>query len=220
MDSLIQLFSGYIGEILITFVGGVVYVIKHFREKKRTSVLGHKLEQVTNELMTRREALSFSKYTSEWNEFVREIDNLGNTTSMDRFLILNAWNGHLDPERVTASFQRHYHNHPTTEYVGVDVDDFYNTMLKTIERNGSARYKTQEITGDLKAYYESEGVTESIIFFIEAKLYEGGGRSVGFCSFATHEPDGFIEEDIARFRAVVGRIKMLALSFEDKHTKS
>lgn len=216
MFELVQsIFSEFLGEILITVSGGVVYFIKHVRSHKTVTTLGHKLDQATNELMSRRAALGFSKYTSDWNEFLKDLELLGKTSIMDRFLILNAWNGNLNPERTTAVFQRHFGDHPTTDYIGVGVDEFYNQMLRHIEVAGFGRYKTSELKGDLKDYYEYEGVTESVIFFIEAKSYEGGGRSVGYCSFATHDVNGFTDADVGRCRAMVGRLKMLALSFDE-----
>lgn len=211
-----ELLIEFVGEILVIIFGGIAYMAKHFRESYKKNILSHKLDQANNELMSRRTALSFSKYTSEWNEFLKELDVLGGSSVVDRFLILNAWNGNLNPERTTAVFQRHFGDHPTTDYVGVGVDDFYNQMLRHIEVAGFGRYKTSEIRGDLKSYYEYEGVTESVIFFIEAKTYEGGGRAVGYCSFATHVEGGFSEVDVARCRAIVGRLKLLAISFEEK----
>lgn len=201
-------------EILVALLGAIgvlgVALINHKTSKdKRTAE--HKLKQAVHEIGLRNKALSFVGYTKNWYRIEKDLDVLTKETAIDRFLILNAWNGHLCPERTTAIYQKHFDGTTVIDYFGVPVDPWYQVMLSQVESNGFMTYKIDDIQGNLREWYEAEGVTESALFFIEGTEHGGGSRAVSYCSFATHAPGGFANADIARCRAFVGKLRLLAV---------
>lgn len=202
-------------EIIIALIGAASLIVVALISKKKNTVLGHKLEQASNEIGLRREALSFSRFTSDWNETQKDLTRLMTDTNVDRFLILTAWNGSMSPNWTTASFQLRSGNQQYVDYIHAELDDAYREILRNLEISSFLVYKTTDIKGLIKDYYEAEGVTESAWFFIDSTTTQDGkSRAITYCSFATHEPDGFKDGDVARCRAVVGRLKQLSDGFQ------
>ena len=205
------------GEIIVALIGAGALITNTLIARKKSNNISHKLTQAKNEMGLRRESLGFARFTSEWNETQKDLNKLMADTQVDRFLIFNAWNGTLSPDWTTAVFQMRKGDQHYIDYVHAELDDAYRTILRGIEVASFAVLKTSDLTGLIKEFYLAEGVIESVWFFIDAKTIEdGSSRALSYCSFATHNLDGFNAGDVARCRAVVGRLKQLACDFDDK----
>lgn len=206
----------FTNEVIIALISAVSLIVVAFINKVKTNKLNYQLSQANNEMSLRRDVLSFSRFTSEWNETLKDLTKLMEQTEVDRFLILTAWNGSLAPNWTTASFQLRSGNQQYVDYIHAELDNEYREILRNLEVSSYLTYKTKDIKGLIKDYYEAEGVVESAWFFIDSKsTNDGKSRAITYCSFASHKAEGFNDGDVARCRAVVGRLKQIASGLKD-----
>jgi hypothetical protein len=141
-----------------------------------------------------------------FNTIVHKINNVFNQTRCDRFLILSAMNGKLDLRVCTVNYEQHHTNGKvetllslgaTGRYFNFKFDLAYREMLKRIEKYDSKEVcivKDMEDC-DLKRIYLAEKVTEAHVFFLKRVKIDEDNDRVFYCSFATHDKDGYKHED-------------------------
>ncbi|GAB5451815.1 MAG: hypothetical protein Hals2KO_21430 [Halioglobus sp.] len=176
----------------------------------------HKRVQAEQEVRFQRAALRFSDLVNEWGEISAMVTDAMENTRLDRFLILRAWNGRLDPRWTTAVHQiREVHQQHYT-YAHIELDDDYVDRLRMIIRSGSARFVVDDMREPslIKGFYSTEGVTDTLWFHLSNyKLDDSSAQAIEYCSFATHDPDGLDDATITACRLIVGRLKSLSISF-------
>lgn len=172
----------------------------------------HTAENIEKELAFQRAALSFDEFVSEWNDVYDEIVDIIQTTNVDRFLLLRAWNGKYDPKWTTAFFQvREVHQKPVS-YVHFELDADYIERLNQVIRGGSISFAVRDIPDSyIKDVYTSEGVTHSAWFFIDKSQLKGStSAAVTYCSFSTHSGVEIDHQTFIRCRIVASRMKGIA----------
>ena len=176
-----------------------------------------KVDQAQLEMRFQRAALSFPEFVEDWTDLQHSILDLMATTGIDRFLILRAWNGYLEPRWTTAMFQMRTEGQQPVAYVHFELDRDYVSLLREISHDNFIIVKTEELpkTSVLKDLYLSEGVTAAVIANIVTM--DGpikGTKAQTYCSFATHHHDGLTDKEITACRVMIGRLKGLSESFE------
>lgn len=129
------------------------------------------------------------------NTITEKIDYLFNKTKIDRFLVLIAVNGKVDPNTVSVIFEQHKDNdgniikvNALTRYRHVYIDDQYRQMLKQAELLGGVYYETDTMPESyLKNVYLDEAVTSSVIKYITRINIDDHNDMIVFCSLATHK---------------------------------
>lgn len=175
-----------------------------------------RLEQANHEITFQRDALDVTAFIGDWDGLMAELRALMADTNIDRFLILRAWNGHLEPRWTSAIFQLHKQDKQILSYIHVELDKDYIDRLRQITTAGPVVFTTETASESslIRGIYETEGVQEAMWAHVESLSVSGATtKAVTYCSFATSKPGGL--DAIARTRAnlVVGRLKGLAHNF-------
>lgn len=207
-DTVIVALLGLAG---ILFTGTLGYV-KFFLERDRRS-------QAELEMRFQRAALSFPEFVEEWHEISSDMISLMQETTVDRFLLLRAWNGHLEPRWTTALYQIRANGQKPIAYVHYELDTDYVGMLRQVTAKGNVHFKTTELPVDavLRKTYEYEKVTEAAIFHLTSHVGPmPDSKAHTYCSFATHSKDGMTEEAVTRCHILASRMKGLALTFDER----
>lgn len=173
----------------------------------------HRAVQAELEVELQRTALDFTVFVREWGDLHTELVSLMESTCIDRFMILRAWNGRLEPRWTTAVFQLRLGGQEPISYVHYPLDDDYVDRMRLMANHGHATFRTEDM-GDcaIRDIYTAEGVTGSHWCFIEGKDIPGSenSRAVTYCSFATHDADQIPAETATRCNIIVGRLQHLA----------
>ena len=152
-----------------------------------------------------------------FNELKDSVDDAFSVTNSDRFLILSANNGKYDMNFCTAIYEQHKHTEKvmlsvgaTNKYVDFKFDDKYRQMLKQIEFQDSMVLEVDKMEeSDLKTIYQSESVTQSKISFLLRVKIDDENDKIYYCSFATHNKDGYSKEDLLILKASVYKMKSI-----------
>ena len=197
-----------ISAVLVALVTGV-FAYLTARTNKQVDAQNDVMER---ELNFQAASLDFTAYMSEWNEITADILALFRTTKIDRFMILRAWNGTIQPKWTTAFFQLREEGQQPYTYTHLQLDDDYVTRLRDTISRGHMLYKVDAIPESLiRSIYDSEGVRHSLWFHLDTKeLKDSPSVGLTYCSFATHEDEDFTDEELLRCRLITSRIKGLA----------
>lgn len=179
---------------------------------KKTAVA---LKQAENEIKLQQTALSFGSFIEEWSQTHKEIKELLETTCLDRFLILRAWNGKLAPRWTTALFQMRLGNQKPISYVHFELDVDYVSRLRDISISNVIHFKVDDLPDcAIKKVYQAEGVTSAVwLHLISEELSGTGTVAHTYCSLATHADEAISEEVVTRCVILAGRLKGIAMQF-------
>jgi hypothetical protein len=194
---------------LTALCGLVVYYLK-YKEKAR------ECDQAIREMRFQRAALSFPDFVAEWGEASKDLINLLETTCIDRFMILRAWNGHLEPRWTTSVYQLRSGDQAPIAYIHFELDQDYVIKVRETVASGSMYMTTETMEpSEIRSVYEAEGVTASLWAHIDTFDVPGStSKAVAYCSFATHDPAGIDAHTQTLCKIVTGRLKGLAHSFD------
>lgn len=201
------------GEIIASLVGAfgviVASAIGYYAQRR----VKHRLTQAEREVTFQRAAIDFAQFMEEWQELTHEIERLFADTNIDRFMILRAWNGSLDPKWATAVFQMRQGVQEVISYVHYELDVDYVSRLKEISIRNNIQFNVCDLReSGIKEICENEGVTSAIWCHIDTRKISSDSSAITYCSFATH--DGEIDAATAfRCRLIAGRLKGVSGGF-------
>ncbi|MDX1496951.1 MAG: hypothetical protein R3352_05300 [Salinisphaeraceae bacterium] len=206
-------------EVISALIGfaGVVVTALLARAKVKSST--RKLKQAESELTLQQQALDFGAFVEEWGETYQEIDRLMDSTTIDRFLILRAWNGHLSPRWTTAVFQMRKGMQMPVSYVHFELDTDYVSRLKEISVRNVIAFNVDEIPEDsaIRAVYEAEKVTAAVWVHIMSEEVPGTDTVAHtYASFATRAPEKINKDTVTKCSVVAGRLRGIASTFKMK----
>lgn len=182
----------------------------------RNRELKLRLDQAKQEIAFQRDALDITGFVGDWEGLMSELKSLMQDTGIDRFLLLRAWNGALDPHYTSAVFQLHEVERPMLSYIHVELDQDYVERLRKMTTGGPIVFKTDAVDDHalIRGIYENEGVTESMWAHVETlSVGHSTAKAITYCSFATSHPEGINQHARTRANLVVGRLKGLAHNF-------
>ena len=177
---------------LITAGGVVVTALLGFlaaylsRGKK---VAEERLQQAEEEIDFQANAITFADYFERIAPITEAIQELMETTCIDRYIAFRAWNGKLEPRWTTAVLVMHNSSRPM-RYIHWELDDHYRDMLRDLSKSGDLYCVTDRLEEEskLRIAYEAEQVTAAYLTHI-AHLEmpnDKERKAVFYCSFATH----------------------------------
>jgi hypothetical protein len=203
-------------EVVIALIGLAGVIATASVGILKVAIERHKLIQAEQEVRFQRAALSFPEFVEEWDEIGKELVRLISETEVDRFMILRAWNGYLEPRWTTAVYQLRAAEQAPVAYVHFELDEDYVHRVKQIAKGGPISMITAELPhSEIKRVYMAEGVTASMWAHLDSfETTDGRSRAVAYCSFATHVDTLLTEKTMTRCRVLVGRLKGLATSFD------
>jgi len=176
-----------------------------------------KLIQAEQEMRFQRAALEFPDFIEEWGEISKDIVRLMSETNVDRFLILRAWNGYLEPRWTTAVYQIRETDQEPVSYVHFELDESYILLLRDINRTNTSYMEVESMPDSkLRDVYLAEGVQASLICHLATFQPVGTqSRAHTYCTFATHSDEHLDSKTITRCSIIAARLKGLATSFDN-----
>lgn len=181
------------------------------RAKEKTSLL----EQAEKEIEMQRGATSFAAFLSSWGEINAAVLELIRTTEVDRFMLLQAWNGYLHPRWTTAVYQIRETDQEPIAYVHLELDEYYVSRLRelvTVDR--PLIFQTANMPEcAIQRIYNVEGVNEALWAHLQSETMDNG-RSVAvtYCSFATHA-DSLSPNTKLKCELLANRLKAIAQAY-------
>ena len=188
-------------DILVAIIGlgGVIYastigyLIKKHKDNLQTA---ESTALAKNESLERQ---AFHKQVADpfypvkpWTKFVRRVEDILETTEIDRLLVLVAVNGKYNPTHtsVIVDFRQIGDSY---FYIDIPLDSDYIDRLLETKKKGRIRFKTSEVPGTLIGQiYAEEGVTEAVWAIIgKKKSFNTDQVAYKYLSAATHEAGGF-----------------------------
>lgn len=182
----------------------------------RVRVLRLKLSQAENEVYFQREALDITAFVKDWDGFVLDLKILMENSNIDRFSMLRAWNGYLEPRWTSAVFQFQADGEKMVSFMHVELDSHYIEQLRNVSLSGVMQFKTKDAPqGALfRGLGETEGIEESLWAHIETLTIPGTEtKAITYCCFGTHDPAGIDAHGAARARIIIGQLKGMAHNF-------
>lgn len=152
--------------------------------------------QYQRELRFRADVLSLKIEFYDWNEIQEELRRLMEDTPIDRFMILNAFNGLDDPRWTTAIYQIIEGEHQVVSYVHVELDEDYVERLKRVKRGTNVEISVDDLPESLlKSVYKSENVKHALWYPVrERKLEDSESVGISYCTFASHNDEPLTDE--------------------------
>lgn len=204
-------------DIVIALIGLIGVCVTAYAGVKRVKLEKKKTAQAMDELTVQRAMMGMSWFVDEWETIIKEIDHLIETSNIDRFLLLEAWNGELSPQWTTAVFQRRQGDQEPVSYVHFELDDDYVSRLQTISRGQVLYFEVDsQPESFIKQVYQAEGVKHAVWCHL-AKRQIGTNHLISYCSFATHE-DELDPSVVTKCRILAGRLSGMAHAFNPKVT--
>lgn len=206
------------GEIIIGVFGMVSVLSTSLLGYLRVKVEKRKTAQAEQEMRFQRAALKFPDFVEEWDEISKAIVDLMSSTCLDRFMILRAWNGHLEPRWTTAVYQIRDSAQEPVSYIHFELDDDYIIKLRELMKTQQIYIDTSNIdNSEIKSVYNVEGITAAL--WVHLSTYELVGtdsKAITYCSFATHSDARLDANTQTKCRMVASRLRGLAESFEER----
>lgn len=198
--------------IVITTFGAVTVA----RMKKRQAVIEKENRQYKTEIRYRSDVLSLKMEAADWNRLQNAVQRLLERTPIDRFLILNAYNGENDPKWTTTIHKIVSGQFRVVDYFNFEIDGHYVDVLHKV-RSGEEVLLDAAHLGDsiLKRVYQSEGVKQSLWFMIrEKRMSDSKTVSISYCSFSTHGDEKIDADTILDCRRIVGMLRKFVFDAE------
>ena len=200
--------------VLITGLLGLLGVIMKIRGESRIAELERLARELdalakaqANEIDFRSESLALTVDVSDWSGITNELSDLMRTSEIDRFLILNAFNGYHDPRWTTAVYQVKRGADKLMSYVHFGIDPHYVGLLKKIREAGSTAVNVSLLPDSIiRSVYLSESVLGSEWFFLGSKQNNQGSVALTYCSFSSKTESDISPATHERCRVLVNQI--------------
>lgn len=203
--------------VIVAIISSLALVIVALVNSRKVKNTNHKLHQAESELKLQQKALDFGAFIEEWAGTHKDILHLLENSCIDRFLIFRAWNGMLAPRWTTAVFQVRLGEQEPVSYVHFELDTDYVSRLKEVSIMNVMAFEVEALPDcAIKRVYEAEGVKHAIWCHISSEEISGSDTVAHtYCSFATHDPEQIEQTLITRCSILAGRLKGIALSFQE-----
>jgi len=203
-------------EVLVALCGLLGVSITAYIGWGRVQLEKARLGQAERELRFQRAALGFPEFVAEWDDINKQLVDLFMETEIDRFMILRAWNGQLEPRWTTAVYQLRETDQAPIAYVHWELDQAYQEAIRNIMAGRPMYFVVGEMTdSEISRVYRAEGVTASYWVHLDSfNTLDNTGRAEVYCSFATHDPELISENTQTKCRIIANRLKGLAMSFD------
>lgn len=147
-----------------------------------------RLRQAEDEIDFQANAITFADYFERIAPITEAIQELMETTCIDRYIAFRAWNGKLEPRWTTAVLVMHNSSRPM-RYIHWELDEHYRDMLRELSKTGELYCITEKMEDSkLRTAYEAEQVTAAYLNHIAHMTmpHDTERKAVFYCSFATH----------------------------------
>lgn len=203
-------------QVVVAVIGLLGVVITAYIGYAQAAASRESLAQTEREMKFQSAALDFAAFITEWGDTMQDLEELMRDTVIDRFLILRAWNGYMEPRWTTAVLQVRQGNQKLISYVHYELDTDYIDRLRHICSSGRSKFRTNELpeTAAIRKIYELEGIKSAIWYMLDQSVIPGSdSRAITYCSFAALTDD-ITDDVITRCSIVVGRMKGIVHAFK------
>ena len=198
---------------IIVSIGGIIVAIIQTKKNKAISIQN---DLLTNELNITKKSLDLGVFLKDWSDLYNHISGLINTTEIDRFIVLRAWNGARRPKWTTAVLQIRESGQEPVAYIHFELDNDYIDRLAKLDGGQLNYMHVDEMQNSaIKSVYEAEGVKASLWGIIEKQPKEDGSVAITYCSYSTHQNEGISEETKTKCRLIQGQLKGVSKLFNN-----
>lgn len=158
----------------------------------------------------KKEAETYLQMMNHLRTLQTKMDNLCEETEATRVIIFAGHNSGGLPRPSSRYYVSSVHwkveeeyEEEMNDYRNIPVDPPYIDMLLKSHENFSYRFKPEEEKDcKLKRFYELEGVTDSVVYFLDIS-----DNNFLYMSIATHTKGGFCDRDITKIEVMAHSIK-------------
>lgn len=206
-------------EIAVALISGLVSIIAAiltYISKRNEKVSKQKLAQAELEMTVQSDALDFGQFFQDWNFIQNEINELMESTNVDRFLMFRAWNGARDPRWTTAVYQLRQGEQKPVSYVHFELDNDYKHRLNDMIESNKIYFEVEDLPDSaIRSVYKAEGVASAVWCHLDSSRPKDiNGKSITYCSFASHDPHLIDEHTQTRCKIVADRMKSVIENFK------
>lgn len=193
-------------EILVATITGLFAVIG-ILVRNRLKTLEVLSQQQGEEISFRSDALALKIDLSKWSSINQEIRKLMNETCIDRFFILNAFNGYHDPRWTTAVYQVQKEDANIVGYTHFGIDDHYVSLLKLVRSQKHIEIPVSELPESIiRSVYHTEGVLSSQWYYLKDKELPSGAVGMTYASFSSRTCDALSDAELERCQIIIQKI--------------
>jgi len=193
-------------EIIVATITGIFGILGIAYGKFKFNSLKDLNQQQSEEIKFRSRALSVD--LGEWGLINSDIQSVLNETSIDRFFLLNAFNGFHDPRWTTGLYQVQKDNANLVSYIHFGIDAHYVSLLKKVRSEGTVEVLVDEIPESIiKAVYQTEGVLTSQWYYLLDTSLDTGAVSITYCSFSSRTATELTQAELDKCAVLVGKLK-------------
>ena len=197
---------------VITAIPALIAIYATYKHKNK------ELDMTQAELDFQRYSLDFGQFLNEWGDTHQEILNLINTTKIDQFMILRAWNGENNPKWTTSVLQIRESDHKPVSYIHFELDSDYVNRLRSLKISNYNYHTTEDLPDcAVKDVYLVEGVKSSLWALIGFSDVIDGKQAVTYCSFTTRDPEPITPEEVTKCKILMGRLKGIQNLFTERN---
>lgn len=205
-------FYAAVSALLIALLGWITTAVKSRSRKlekqeaqKETQIYKHEVKETAS-------MLSFTDFLAHFTEITSDLNHLFESTCIDRFLLLRAWNGLHDPRWTNAIYQFRKGKQEPVQYQHIELDDDYVNRLNTLIAGSRVVFAVKDIPDSLiKKIYQNENVTHSAWFLVGKKPsgYSKDRMLLTYCSFATHSGIEVDPATLLKCELIVGKLRSM-----------
>lgn len=206
----------FITVIIIGLLGALI--VSDLKTKK----IKRDLKHASLELDFSRSAFDFGAFIQEWSSAENQMIKLIEDTSVDRVLILRAWNGQEKPKWTTSVFQMRDAIQAPINYIHTELDtDYVNKLNSLAKGTWNGYFEINKDSGEnlINNIYKAEEVKASFWSLIDRKPFEDDTTLICYMSFATTTANKLTPKEILQCKAVVEKIKLAySIYYENKES--
>lgn len=197
---------------LLAISAGIISVITGIINTK----LSKEKTQAELEMKIRSKALDFAEFIREWDETHKDIQELLETTEIDRFIMFRAWNGFAEPKWTTSMLQVRQGNQTPINYIHFELDEDYQERLKFCQLNKHSYFEIDTIPNDasIKKVYSCEEINASLWSHVIDIDGPQNSKILIYTSLSTINHKTISQKTILKCKSLIEQIKLRAHEYQ------
>lgn len=202
-ENIILAIISAVSAISVALISGLLV---NRRNKKKVDDAEDRAHHAERELEFQTKSLGFDELEHIGVGLNDAIEELMDTSSIDRVLRLKAWNGE-DHMKFVSAYRQQRKGSDVVEYMSYPVDqDYYNRLTKTRQEGHFFFPVVPSLNSSIMDSYIAEGLKGSLwVYGTTIGLKGSPSRCIFFMSFASHSDSDFSHELIQQCMRVAER---------------
>lgn len=207
--------------IVATVTSVFAYLASRSRQVKEAQ---KETREMHREMVFQTLSLGFAEFTSGLRSIEQEIDQLRDSTEIDRVLMLKGWNGLREMRYVTAFYQSRSEGQGAVSYINFPTDVDYRERVNHTRDNRRLYFEVDDTpNSEIMTAYRAEGLKASYWVHcctVQLAGSESGSKCIVFMSFGTHGEGGISEQTRASCDRIAEQVAAIVREFYDLHPET